>query len=218
MCVETLPQLLHGGYIERSFMFIFKISIFKKVVIAFLKKINLGISNVICFKGCVGQYKNCNNFTSLYHHKDDFGLNIEWHFLATSHGKNVCDKIGGTANQNAALANLQPTIYVQILTSLQLFEFCEQHISRTKYFYVYDETDSHKKLLEKTFSSAKTIPGTCDNHCFIPINKTAIKSLESPLWMTCLLLNPHNMCCPWFWWKTWKLVRMLQKSMRSSGM
>ena len=30
-----------------------------------------------------------------YHHKD-FGVDAEWHFSATSHGKGACDGVGGT--------------------------------------------------------------------------------------------------------------------------
>ena len=29
--------------------------------------------------------------------------------------------------------------------------------------------------LKKRFSSAKTIPGTCGNHCFVPLYKTPFK-------------------------------------------
>ncbi|KAL5484241.1 hypothetical protein EMCRGX_G020703 [Ephydatia muelleri] len=41
--------------------------------------------------GCAGQYKNCYNFTNLCHHEEDFGIQAEWHFFATSHGKSAAD-------------------------------------------------------------------------------------------------------------------------------
>ena len=40
---------------------------------------------------CGGQYKNRYNFMNLRHHESDFGLQAEWNFFATSHGKSVCD-------------------------------------------------------------------------------------------------------------------------------
>lgn len=40
--------------------------------------------------GAGGQYKNRKNFVNLIFHKEDFGLNAEWHFFATSHGKSPC--------------------------------------------------------------------------------------------------------------------------------
>ena len=36
--------------------------------------------------GCAGQYKNKNNFLNLCHHQEDFNLDGEWNFFATSHG------------------------------------------------------------------------------------------------------------------------------------
>jgi len=53
------------------------------------------------------QYKNCKNFLNLCHHKVDFGVDAEWHFFATSHGKGPCDGLGGTVKRLAARASLQ---------------------------------------------------------------------------------------------------------------
>ena len=41
---------------------------------------------------------------NLMKHRDDFALNAEWNFLATSHGKNACDGVGGTVKR---LADMQ---------------------------------------------------------------------------------------------------------------
>jgi hypothetical protein len=57
--------------------------------------------------GCAGQYKNCKNFINLCHHKEDFGIEAEWNFFATSHGKGPCDGVGGTVKRLAAKASLQ---------------------------------------------------------------------------------------------------------------
>lgn len=37
--------------------------------------------------GCGGQYKNVKNFANLMLHHEDYGLEAEWHFCSTSHGK-----------------------------------------------------------------------------------------------------------------------------------
>ena len=39
--------------------------------------------------GFPAQYKNYKNFTNLLMHKKVFGMKAEWHFFATSHGKNT---------------------------------------------------------------------------------------------------------------------------------
>ena len=51
--------------------------------------------------GCAGQYKNRYNFSNISYHEKDFGVKCEWHFFATSHGKNACDGIGGTVKHAA---------------------------------------------------------------------------------------------------------------------
>lgn len=40
-------------------------------------------------------------------HQKDHGLDAEWHFFATSHGKSPCDGIGGTVKRLVARASLQ---------------------------------------------------------------------------------------------------------------
>ena len=57
--------------------------------------------------GCAGQCKNCKNFINLYDHLDNFGVDAEWIFFATSHGKSPCDGIGGFVKQHVAKRSLQ---------------------------------------------------------------------------------------------------------------
>jgi hypothetical protein len=64
------------------------------------------------------QYKTKNNFINLCYHSTDFGMNAEWHFFATSHGKGQCDGVGGTIKCLAAYSSLQ---HHQILTPAQLY-------------------------------------------------------------------------------------------------
>ena len=70
----------------------------KTIILNVVKKDLLQTEKVIHFSDgcCSGQYKNHKNFTNLLHHYCDYALYAEWHFLATSHGKNACDGIGGT--------------------------------------------------------------------------------------------------------------------------
>ena len=67
--------------------------------------------------GCAGQYKNKSNFIiNLCHHEEDFGLEGEWNFFATSHGKSACDGIGGTVKRLLTKASLQHPYTDPILT------------------------------------------------------------------------------------------------------
>lgn len=46
--------------------------------------------------GAGQQYKNKFNFANITFIKEDFDMDIEWHFHASSHGKCACDGVGGT--------------------------------------------------------------------------------------------------------------------------
>ena len=85
--------------------------------------------------GCAGQYKNCYNFTNLCHHEEDFGIQAEWHFFATSHGKSAADGIGGTVKRTAAKASLQRPFQDQILTPKQHFDFVSKEIRGIHFAY-----------------------------------------------------------------------------------
>ena len=70
--------------------------LFQKRLIAYLKGVlPSSLKKIIYFSdGAASQYKNCKNFTNLCNHKADFGIQAEWHFSATPHGKGACDGVG----------------------------------------------------------------------------------------------------------------------------
>ena len=55
-------------------------------------------------------------------------MDCEWNFFVTSHEKSACDGIGGTVKNLTAKASLQRPIDKQILTPLDMFNFCEESI------------------------------------------------------------------------------------------
>ena len=97
------------------------------------------------------------------------GIKAEWHFFATSHGKNACDGVGGTIKRLAARASLQRPISNQILTPLQLFEFANKEIPGVTTFYIDSNAVSKvAEFLEPRFSNAPKFKGTRKNHQFVP--------------------------------------------------
>lgn len=102
---------------------------FQKYILAHLQTILPNLGKVHYFSdGCAGQYKNRFNFINICHHQKDFNLEAEWNFFATSHGKSACDGIGGTLKRLTAKASLQRTTCRQILTPLDMFNFCKESI------------------------------------------------------------------------------------------
>ena len=73
--------------------FVFKI---QTILVDYLKE-NLPIVDKILYfsKSCAEQYKNHKKKINLCHHQQDFNMDAEWIFFATSHGKLPCNGFGG---------------------------------------------------------------------------------------------------------------------------
>ena len=148
--------------------------VFQNSLIDFLTtKFNSLPRKIIYFSdGAAAQYKNRKNFLNLCHHKPDFGIDAEWHFFATSHGKGPCDGLGGTVKRLAARTSLQRPYEHQIMTPRQLYEWASDNIPGISFAYC--TTDDYIKadsFLELRFQQSRTIPGTQKLHCFIPFQK-----------------------------------------------
>lgn len=57
--------------------------------------------------GCSAQYKFYKSCSNIMYHKEDFDVDVKWHFFATLHGKSACDGIGATIKYQARRASLQ---------------------------------------------------------------------------------------------------------------
>lgn len=126
--------------------------------------------------GASSQYKNKKNFANICNHKKDFGLDCEWHFFASSHGKNACDGVGGTTKREATRASLQRASNNQILTPNDLFNFCSQHIQGIIYFYVTNqEVQGHAEELRERFDSCQQVLGTRSYHRFDPLSESKMR-------------------------------------------
>jgi hypothetical protein len=150
---------------------------FINVVVKYLKEMLPHVKHVKYFSdGCGGQYKNYKNFRNLCLHSQDFGLSAEWHFFATSHGKSVCDEIGGTVKRLAARSSLQHTTDNHILTPVELYEWSQSNVHGITFFYVsLTDVEQHRPSLLKRFANAGTIPGTRSHHCFIPTSTSELR-------------------------------------------
>ena len=80
----------HGSYVlllECNTHDTIAVHLFQRKLIIFLK-VKFEVLKIAYFSdGCAAQYKNCKNLIKLCYHKEDFGIPAEWHFFATSHGK-----------------------------------------------------------------------------------------------------------------------------------
>ena len=112
---------------------------------------------------------------NLCYHKKDFGIDAEWNFFATSHGKGPCDGVGGTIKRLAARVSLQRSYDKQIMTPHQLYEWASENISAVNFAYcTKDDYRQQEMFLHDRFQLSRTIPGTQKLHCFIPLTQNKL--------------------------------------------
>ena len=141
---------------------------FQLELITFLKTELPQIKKIVCFSdSAADQYENYEHLKNLCFYQTDFGIEAEWHFFTTSHGKSLCDGIGGTVKRLAARTSLQCTTSDHILTSRQLHEWCLKNISKITFVFVSKEISGVAEQLTARFNSAKTIQGTHSNYSFL---------------------------------------------------
>lgn len=152
---------------------------FISALVPHLKESLPHITKLIYFSdGAASQYKNYKNFTNLCHHKSDHGLEAEWNFFATSHGKSHCDGIGGTVKHLVARASLQATTNNHIITPFDMFQWASESIPGVTFLYVSssDVSDNAAKYdLESRFMQASTLSGTRSHHSFRPISESQLR-------------------------------------------
>lgn len=149
----------------------------KKLVIRLKEKFSHnGIKKLIYFTDdASAQYKNKNNFINITHHYEDFNIEVEWHFFATSHGKSPCDVVGGTVKRFAARASLQRSTGDHILTAVQLYKWAISSLKTMVFDYCSVEEYEKKNKLEYRFQKAVTIEDTRQFHAFLPVSKDKIE-------------------------------------------
>lgn len=127
--------------------------------------------------GAASQYKNKSNFINLVYHAEDFhGIKAEWHFFATSHGKNACDGVGGTVKRYEARESLRRPSGDLILTAKNLFDLVSSGIKSIKFeFCTLKEHEEQRLILVDRFQQAIPIKGTQSFHSFIPTANFKIK-------------------------------------------
>lgn len=150
---------------------------FMSVIVPYAKTLITDLRKIHYFSdGAASQYKNHKNFTNLMYHKKDFNVEAEWHFFATSHGKSACDGIGGTVKRSVARASLQATTENQILTPQDLFAWVNTNIHGIHFIWVSKESVlAVNEDLTERFASSKRVPGTRENHWFLPVSSTSLE-------------------------------------------
>ena len=86
------------------------------ILVHYLKENLPIVDKIYFFNDCAERYKNCKNFINLCHNQQDFNMDAEWIFLATSHGKSPCDGVVGFVKPYVAKRSLQRPLHDRILS------------------------------------------------------------------------------------------------------
>ena len=142
---------------------------YQKIIVDYLKT-HFRPKKIYYFTVDAGQnFKNKNSFANLQGHEEDFGIEAEWHFHGTSHGKGACDGIGANIKRQAARSSLQCSPKHHILTPHALFQWAKSNCKETEIFFSTKKNHAlATELLKARFEKAVTIPGTLQYHAFIP--------------------------------------------------
>ena len=116
---------------------------------------------------------------NLCHHSHDFGIEAEWAFFATSHGKSPCDRIGGTVKRKILRTSLQRPNDNQILTFAAVAEFCDNSIEGITFIVILKEDMIPVRVrLEERYKLGDTISGSRSAHHFTPTSQYSIQAKQ----------------------------------------
>ena len=148
------------------------VHLFNGIRISYLKrKFGDRIRKISYFwDGTASQYKNKYNFLNLINHKNDIGINAEWHFFTTSHSKGAFDGIGDTVKRHAYFTSLKKDTYLLLTSPERLFQWAKQCFKKIHFHLCTNEKhEKHREFLTSRFLNAKTIKQTRSFHCYQPL-------------------------------------------------
>ena len=95
---------------------------------------------------------------NLTFHKEDFGIEADWNFFATAHGKGSWDGLAGSVKRQATMESLRKPVDGQILTAENLYEFAKSHFPGLIVEFVASEEiqQLEAEILADRFKSTKT--------------------------------------------------------------
>ena len=104
-------------------------------------------------------------------------------FLKKSHGKSVCDRIGGNAKQIMAKASLPQAAEHQVSNASDMYQFCKEGSKGIPFIFVSkDNFIKEQDSLEDQYVIARTLQGTRSFNQFTPFSAT-------PIFMTWIYLK-----------------------------
>jgi hypothetical protein len=119
--------------------------------------------------GCAQQFKNKFTISLLPFCKEDFGVESEHHFFATSHGKSAVDGVGGSLKRNVR-NRVMCTPGLEVNNAEQFAECANSLCKNTIVFHVSpEEIQRSKIILDRRWSGLRDFAGIRNCHSFKPL-------------------------------------------------
>lgn len=166
----SLKNLSFLGVLENTIHDTISVYMFQNRLIELIKLKIPSVNKIYYFTdGAPQHFKNKKNFKNLCLHYKDFGINAEWHFFATAHGKGPCDGLGGMVKSQARKACLQFGSQRNILNASDFYEWGQSKFESVDFIYCSnDDYIKTSQVLEERFSNLRAVKGTLEFHTFIP--------------------------------------------------
>lgn len=119
--------------------------------------------------GAASQFKSRYNFDNILHHEREFGIQADWSYFATAHGKGPIDGIGGEVKRQVWRSVLQGKVVVNNATEFAnvASELCK---SVTVKFHSSEAIAVDAANLPQRWNSCKGVPGTHELHYVKPVD------------------------------------------------
>ncbi len=95
--------------------------------------------------------------------------------MATSHGKQPCDGIGGTVKKLVTKKSLQQDTAGHVWKPEDMFSYCQKNIKEINFIYLdKEDVTTTRKSLEKRWKNLIAVPGTRSFHEYILLGKNTV--------------------------------------------
>lgn len=139
---------------------------FQQAICIELKRKYPHLASVAIFTdGCTGQFKSKYVMSNLCYFQQDFNLQCEWNFFATSHGKGAVDGIGATVKRTVwqKVRNREAVV----VSAEDFYECAKSALKGVTVLYVpKSQINQHKEMLETRTEYARPIPAIKSQHHF----------------------------------------------------
>lgn len=119
---------------------------------------------------------------NLLQHKQDFGIDAEWHFTPTAHGKGAHDGLDASFKREARRASFKAKPTEALLTVKSLYEWDKTYYESVKIFN-FSEADHNRsrRKLQVRFAKAQAVTEIMKYHSFkvTKDNKLEMKRFSS---------------------------------------